>query len=109
MRHTLPKNVISPQIHVSNINVIFDGGVAPPNCFSVAELDWDGEKRIAIRWNVSENEWHDVAKQNNKVLCKGMPVSRGFPVWFIMPDVLCEDGSDMMKKIKDLKKKVNQG
>lgn len=109
MKHTLPSHVISPQACVGKITVLYDGGVTPPNCFSVAEVEWDGDPRIAIRWNVSENEWDDADKKSGKVLCKGMPTSHGVPVWFILPDVLCEDDSDLMSKVRELQKKAQRG
>ena len=100
MLYTLPSNVRSPKDCVSNINVIFDGGTASPNHFSVATLDWDGCPCLAMRWNVGQREWDDPEKQNNQKVCVGMPVSRGFPVWFVLPDDFFKENSDVWKLIK---------
>ncbi|HEY3761943.1 MAG TPA: hypothetical protein VGN23_09370 [Verrucomicrobiae bacterium] len=97
-RYTPPGSVISPQDCVSNIRVIFDGGTGS-SPFSVVKLDWSGVPRIAMRWNVSEREWDDADKISGKVVCKGMPVSRGHPVWFVLPDEVASD-SDVWKDIK---------
>jgi len=51
-----------------------------------------------MRWNVSEREWDDADKESGKVLCKGMPVSRGYPVWFVLPDDAFKN-TDVWKKI----------
>jgi hypothetical protein len=103
-RHTLPIDVISPKDCVSNIRVVFDGGTGS-NPFSVVKLDWDGSPCIAMRWNVSEREWNDADKKSGKVVCKGMPLSRGYPVWFVLPDGFTGD-SDIWKDIKKKLKEV---
>ena len=100
MRYTPPNTVTSPRDCVSNINVIFDGGVIPPTHFSVARLDWEGSPCLVMRWNVGQREWDDPEKQNNQKVCLGMPVSRGFPVWFVLPEVLLNEHSEVWKQIK---------
>jgi len=99
MQYTPPNTVTSPQDCVSNINVIFDGGTGS-SPFSVAKLDWDGSPCIAMRWNVSQREWGDPEKQNNQKVCAGMPVSRGFPVWFVLPTELFDENSEVWMQIK---------
>jgi len=100
MQYKAPNAVTSPKDCVSNINVIFDGGVIPPTHFSVAKLDWDGDPCIAMRWNVGQREWDEPDKQNNQQICAGMPVSRGYPVWFVLPKELFDENSDVWKQIK---------
>ncbi|MCM1305998.1 MAG: hypothetical protein NC037_01860 [Bacteroides sp.] len=65
-----PRKVVSPKGKVSNLQVIYvdkEGG------YSIATLDWENVKRVAIRWNG--------ANENSK----GYPHSFGRPTWFIMP------------------------
>ncbi len=45
-----------------------------------------GNHNIGIRWNVSEKEWDDRRKYEDGMVCVGMPQSRGYSVWFILPD-----------------------
>jgi hypothetical protein len=99
MQYTPPNTVTSPRDCVSNINVIFDGGTGS-SPFSVAKLDWDGAPCIAMRWNVGQREWDDPEKLNNQKVCAGMPVSRGFPVWFVLPKELLDENSEVWKQIK---------
>ena len=96
MHYTPPGTVTSPQDYVSNVQVIFDGG---PDRFSVAKLDWDGQPCIAIRWNVARREWDDPDKESGKTTAVGMPSSRGYPVWFILPDELLKRDSEIWKTI----------
>jgi hypothetical protein len=86
MIHTPPNDVESPVPLVKNIRVIYDGGVNRETCFSVAELDWDGDRCLAIRWNVSHKEWDVPVKASDQVVCRGMPTSHGVPIWFVLPD-----------------------
>lgn len=41
-----PRTVTGPKRHISNVQVIYDGG--PDDC-AVARLDWDGEPAV-LRW-----------------------------------------------------------
>lgn len=83
MRYHDPSTVLSPRDMVSNVRVIFDGG---NNSFSLATIEWDGTDCLAMRWNIALREWDDPEKINNNRICVGMPSSRGYPVWFILPD-----------------------
>jgi hypothetical protein len=75
-----PNTVLSPKQSVSNLCVIFDGGLYnvndPWSGMSVAQLLWEGSPAVGIRWNgvLGENV--------------GQPQSRGLPTWFILPDPL---------------------
>jgi len=66
-----PRTVTGPKRHISNVQVIYDGG--PDDC-AVARLDWDGEPGVGIRWN-----------GNAKDQPLGTPQSRGYPFWFRIP------------------------
>ena len=71
-----PKTVNGPKSHVSNVHVIYDGGAS--DC-AVAQLDWDGETGVGIRWN-----------GNNMDQPLGSPQSRGHPFWFLVPDAFAD-------------------
>ena len=64
-----PRTVRSPKAYISKLRVIYDGG---EDDFSLAELIWDGEPSLGIRWN-GDSEGI------------GSPQSRGIPTWFILP------------------------
>lgn len=71
--YTYPQDVTSPKGTWELKRVLYDGGV---NSFSIAEGDWDGHGRLAIRWNNTGN---------------GYPVGRkGVPIWFLLPEELRE-------------------
>lgn len=100
MNYTLPINVISPKDCVGNLRVIFDGG---DGSVSVAQLDWDDVPSIAIRWNVAKREWDDPEKLSLRKTAVGMPTSRGYPVWFILPPELLDRDSDLWRELEKLK------
>jgi hypothetical protein len=104
---TIPAgNVTSPKDCVSNIRVIYDGkdGSLPgTHPFSLALLDWEGKTCFAIRWNVAQREWDDPQKNSNNRTCAGMPTSRGYPVWFILPDEIIKQDSKIWSLIRDAK------
>jgi hypothetical protein len=64
-----PINVRSPREHWMLIEVLYDGGDDGGDALAVGE--WDGERRLAARWNGSSKEI-------------GNPQSRGLPTWFIL-------------------------
>src|SRR5690242_21700326 len=72
MKYTNPETVISPKTVVSEVNVLLnmqgEGG------WSLAELTWNGNRRLGIRWNGDES---------NPL---GNPQSRGIATWFVLPD-----------------------
>lgn len=109
MNYTLPFSVISPKDCVNNVNVLFDGGI---DSFSVAEMDWEGEHVYGIRWNVARREWDDADKVNGVKTCLGMPTSRGYSVWFVLPDVFIsyinQIIDDEKKRLKQCAKKSSQ-
>jgi hypothetical protein len=73
MSYCDPRTVRGPKKHVSNVRVIYDGG--EEGC-AVAELEWDGEPSVGIRWNGMQPLGH--------------PQSRGNPVWFRVPPEFAE-------------------
>jgi hypothetical protein len=74
--YTAPQDVISPQVFVSNLEPLYDGGEGG---FSVAALHWAKNPRIAMRWN------GEVEKGSTRSH-PGSPQSRGLPTWFIVPE-----------------------
>lgn len=84
MKYNHPNQVRSPRGYAKSIKPLFDGGA---ESFSIAILEnSDGNHNIGIRWNVSEKEWDDRRKTEEGLVCVGMPQSRGYSVWFILPD-----------------------
>lgn len=74
MAYIKPETVVSPKAAVANLNVLHNNGG-----WSVAELNWEGEPALGLRWNGSDKESG----------C-GTPQSRGIPTWFIVPDELVD-------------------
>ena len=83
MKYIKPKDVKSPRSYVKTIKPLYDGGCEG---FSIAILEnIIGVCNVGMRWNISENEWEDQSKINEEKYCVGMPQSRGYSVWFILP------------------------
>jgi hypothetical protein len=104
MRTIPAANVTSPRDCVSNIRVIYDGGDGSlPGSFpfSLARLDWDGTPSYAMRWNVAQREWDDPDKISLSKVCAGMPTSRGYAVWFILPDAFVKQDPKIWSLIRD--------
>lgn len=97
MRYVNPLDVTSPQDAVSNIRLILDQG---EEGISVAQIDWYEEPILVMRWNVSLREWEDPKKISEENICLGMPVSRGHPVWFVIPEEFFDNNSELWKNIK---------
>lgn len=64
-----PEYVTCPRKHIKDVQVIYTDKT---NNFSIASVLWNDDKRIAIRWNGSEDSL-------------GYPQSRGKATWFILP------------------------
>lgn len=64
-----PENVISPLKYVKNVQILYTD---EEDNFSIASLLWKDQRRIAIRWNGSDDRL-------------GYPQSCGRPTWFILP------------------------
>lgn len=99
-RYRNPKRVNSPIDKINKIDLLYEdkkGGV------SLAKIKWGENEVIGIRWNISMREWNEPQKINGNKECVGMPVSRGYPTWFILPDDFLKKGSDLdiiMEKLK---------
>ena len=95
MKYNHPAQVRSPRGYAKHITPLFDGG---EESFSIAILEnSDGNHNIGIRWNVSEKEWDDTRKTGEGKVCIGMPQSRGYSVWFILPDTSWKYVPQMIK------------
>ena len=71
MPYVLPSHVTSPKDRLTQIiEVIHDAGASD---WSVAIVEYDGDRCVAIRWNGTEEE------------PLGYPSVRNYPVWFIVP------------------------
>ena len=68
-----PDAVKSPKDRWQRDKVLRDGG---PHGWSVARGKWDGEPRLAIRWNGDEER------------PRGNPLSNANPTWFMLPEEL---------------------
>ena len=105
MNYNKPDKVRSPRGYVKHITPLYDGG---EEGFSVAILeDCNGNYNIGIRWNVSEKEWDDRRKAENGMVCVGMPQSRGYSVWFILPDTSWKFVPQMIKEEENVHGKQN--
>lgn len=83
MPYIHPSLVISPKASISkdSVTVVYDGGEVSPGDpwtgWSVAEMEWDGNPAVGMRWNGGGTSI-------------GNPQSRGVPTWFILPDPIAE-------------------
>jgi hypothetical protein len=98
MKYYNPADVISPKEFVSNVRVLYDGKAEG---ISIAKINWSGNDCLAIRWNISRREWDEPKKIKEEVICKGMPTSRGIPVWLVLPGEVFEGDSDIYRIIKN--------
>lgn len=85
-----PRTVQGPKKRVSNVHVVYDGGL---NGCAVAQMDWDGEPSVGIRWNGNSEEQP-----------LGNPQSRGNPVWFLVPHEFREL---VLEQARDLRPESN--
>jgi len=95
-----PATVLSPKDCIQSVEVIFDGKDNPT--YSVAIVEWQGIKKIGVRWNINQREWSDQSKQNGKE-CLGEPNSRGYATWFMLPEGLVDSlikNDELGEKIK---------
>ena len=93
-----PQNVTSPKDFVEEVQVLYNDG---PEGVSMARIIWEGKECLGIRWNIARREWDENEKINDKKQCVGMPSSRGYPVWFILPDNFFDKNSSLFKNIQD--------
>ena len=64
-----PEKAVFPRKRIKDVKVLYTDKT---DNFSIASVFWDGNKRIAIRWNGSGDSL-------------GYPQSRGKATWFILP------------------------
>ncbi|MCF8429434.1 MAG: hypothetical protein K9G64_04815 [Bacteroidia bacterium] len=103
MKYYNPIEVKSPRDFVENVELIYDGGSGEnigETGFSIVKLNWEGVSCHGMRWNVARREWDDDDKVAETKICSGIPVSRGYPVWFIIPEQLVDSIINEAKKIK---------
>ena len=106
MKYNHPQQVRSPRGYARHITPLYDGG---EEGFSIVILeDCNGIKNIGIRWNVSEKEWDDRRKTEEGMICVGMPQSRGYSVWFILPDTAWKFVPQMIKDEISINDKPNR-
>jgi hypothetical protein len=87
LNYMKPEMVRSPKNRISGLKILKDKG---GDSWSLAEVIWDGEKALGVRWNGSFDE------KNHNI---GTPQSRGLPMWFILPD-----DEELFKTINEYKK-----
>lgn len=85
MAYVDPETVVAPRNTITSVEVLYSGG---PGQWSVAKLEYNGEERLGIRWNGSDEK-------------KGIgnPQSRGKPTWFVVPK---EVASVILERIEEL-------
>lgn len=105
MNYNHPEQMRSPRGYAKNIMPLYDGG--EEGCSIVILEDCNGNHNIGIRWNVSEKEWEDSRKTERGKMCVGMPQSRGYSVWFILPDTSWQFVPQMIKAEIDIRGKQN--
>jgi hypothetical protein len=72
MPYVAPEDVVSPRSRFGGVvEVIYSG---QENEMSVARILWDGDERIACRWNGDDEH------------PKGNPLSRGQATWFVVEE-----------------------
>jgi len=99
MRYKTPNEVKSPRDAISNVDVLFDGGI---DSVSVARLTWFGKQVLGMRWNIALREWDDLDKESESKECLGMPVSRGYSTWFVLPDEMFDENSPLSDLLRRL-------
>ncbi|WP_187477728.1 hypothetical protein [Amniculibacterium sp. G2-70] len=94
-----PKTIYSPRDMITDVDVIFEDH----DTVSIAKIKWNDSNVIGIRWNIALREWDDTDKMNGTKECLGLPISRGYPTWFILPDQILDKNSDIRKAIDSIK------
>lgn len=75
MTYTVADQVRAPRGLWTLIQVLIDQGESDENegRWSLAVGEWDGQRRLAVRWNGTDER------------PAGNPQSRGIATWFVMP------------------------
>lgn len=98
MRYRNPSEVLSPRDAIRSVEVVFED----PEGVSIAKIQWYDQTVIGMRWNIALREWDDPQKISEAKECLGMPVSRGYPTWFILPNDITKDDSGLSKALKKI-------
>ncbi|MFV0226599.1 hypothetical protein OBK05_02725 [Empedobacter falsenii] len=99
IKYRSPKTILSPKDAVKEVDVIYDD----PKGVSIAKIKWYDDYVIGIRWNIALREWDDPNKMNGTKECLGLPTSRGYPTWFILPNQFLDENSDINEAIRSIK------
>jgi hypothetical protein len=102
IRYKDPKSVLSPRDAVRKVDVIYDEG---EEGVSVAKVQWYDKEVVGIRWNVALREWDNNEKMAGIKECMGLPTSRGYATWFILPEALLDNQSEISKTVRAIKLK----
>lgn len=73
MKYRDPRTIYTPKNQISDVKVLYDGKSgynAGETGFSIARVTWNGNKTLAMRWNVSHVEYDDQDKVAGKAECK---------------------------------------
>jgi len=87
MPYVDPNTVQSPRGSVEDIHVVYDKGPTELS-WSIAQLKWNNEPAVGIRWN------GDVNKPGS-----GQPQSRGNATWFIVPSEIADALVETAKRL----------
>ena len=99
LKYKDPRTIYSPRDAIQDVDVVFED----PDGVSIAKIKWYDEDKIGIRWNISMREWDDVDKKSGIKECLGMPISNGYSTWFILPNEISDENSEISKALKDIK------
>jgi hypothetical protein len=86
MAYIDPQTVVTPRNRIRSVDVLYNSGPGPGS-WSAALLEFDGEQRVALRWNGGEGTG------------MGNPQSRGKPTWFVVPPELGEVVRDEAERL----------
>ena len=99
MKYTDPRTILSPQDAIKEVEVLYEN----EEDVSIAKIKWNDQYVIGIRWNIAMRESDDPKKINEEVRCIGMPVSRGYPTWFILPNQMADPKSEISSILSKIK------
>jgi hypothetical protein len=103
MKYTLPHLVKDTENTIEIMEIVYDGNDGTHKDekvdVSVARIKIAGNSRLAIRWNISPEEYNDTAKLNGEIHCVGMPALVNQPLWFIIPKETFEINSGFFKRV----------
>ena len=89
MAYVDPITVLSPRKHLGSVDVLYNSNPGKGG-WSIALLDYDGEERVGIRWNGSDEKPGI-----------GNPQSRAKPTWFVVPKELADSVRQRAEELAD--------